>query len=89
MANLLGWVISAGLMLLVIGGVVVGIQAFQGTITDNTTTEWEVLNDSLNLFENAGDQLGTVGTMVGVGLLVGVILVAFAGFSMGRNKGYF
>lgn len=88
MANLLGWTVTAGLMLLVIAGVIVGVQEFRDTQT-NTTTQYEILNDTLNLFENTGDQLSTVGTMIGVGLLIGVILVAFVGYNAGRSRGWF
>jgi len=88
MANLLAWTVTAGLMLLVIGGVVVGVQEFRDSQTSGTV-QYEVLNDTLNLFENTGDQLATVGTMIGVGLLIGVILVAFVGYNTGKSRGWF
>jgi len=89
MSNLLQWTITAGITLLIISGIVIGVGAFRDSIADNTTTGYQVLNDTLNMFENTGDQLATVGTMIGVGLLIGVILVAFVGFSAGRKRGYF
>ena len=84
MADLLGWTTRAGILLLVIAGLVIGIAAFRDTL-GATTVGYEVLNDTLNMFENAGDQLSTVGTMIGVGLLIGVILVAF----VARRRGIF
>ena len=84
MADILRWTVTAGLMLLVIAGVIVGVQEFRDTQT-NTTIQYEILNDTLNMFENTGDQLATVGTMIGIGLLIGVILIAF----VARKRGMF
>lgn len=69
-------VIGLGISLLILGGVVIGVQEFRDTLT-NTTSGYEILNDTLTMFSNFGDQLGTVGTLLGVGLLIGVILGAF------------
>ena len=84
MADILRWTVTAGLMLLVIAGVIVGVQEFRDTQT-NTTIQYEILNDTLNMFENTGDQLATVGTMIGIGLLISVILIAF----VARKRGLF
>ena len=84
MADILRYAVTLGLMLLVIAGVVIGVQEFRDTQA-NTTVQYEILNDTLNLFDNAASQLPTVGTMIGVGLLISVILIAF----VARKRGMF
>lgn len=88
MANLLGWTVTVGITMLVLAGVVIGVGAFRDTQTSGDIS-YEVLNDTITMFENAGDQLSTVGTMIGVGLLIGVILIAFAGYGYGKSRGFF
>lgn len=88
MSKLLTWTVTAGITLLIIAGIVIGVGAFRDTL-GATTVGYEVLNDTLNMFENTGDQLATVGTMIGVGLLIGVIMVAFVGYNAGRSRGWF
>lgn len=55
-------------------GVLIGLQEFRGTITDNTTPAWQSINNSLAMGENFTVQLPTVGTLAGVVLLIAVIV---------------
>ena len=84
MSDVLGYTVRLGILLLVVAGLVIGIAAFRDTL-GSTTVGYSVLNNTLNMFENAGDQLSTVGTMIGIGLLIGVILIAF----IARRQGMF
>lgn len=80
--QLLGFIISIGVTIFVIGGLVLGLAAFNSSTTDANATSF--LNSGLDMFQNFGSQLGTVGTLVGVGLLIAVIVGAFA---VGRLRG--
>jgi len=88
MASLPEYALMLGIGLLVIGGVIVGVQEFRDT-QSSSDASYEVLNDTLNMFGNFGDQLSTVGTMLGVGIIIAIIGVAFLGVGYGRRKGYF
>lgn len=86
MADLLGFAFTAGIVMLMLAGSVLGIVAFKTTIA--TGAAYDLLGSTLTMFTNFAAQLGTVGTMLGVGLIVGVIGIAFVGVAVARNKGY-
>jgi len=74
-------------MLLVISGMVLGAGAlalsqFSGTLTAASTEKLAVANATLGL-GNLAAQLPTVGTIIGVAIILVVVLAAF---SYGRGK---
>ena len=56
----------------ILGGFVIGIASFRDS-TVNTTVEYQVLNDSLNIPSNLTAQFDTVGTLLGVGILLYIV----------------
>jgi len=88
--------ITAAIGLLVLAGVIVGVSAFRtsqvraGTACNSTSASASVCNAAWNLTTNVqtmtnqfGSQLGTVGIMFGVGLIIAAIAVL--GVGMMRN----
>ncbi len=70
--------IALGIGLLVIGGLTVATQEFRDTLNATTQpVEFGVLNNTLNMYDNLATQLPTVGTILGVAILIGVIVGSF------------
>ena len=73
--------------------VVVGALALAGFVTwqalDDSTTNANAglfLGNITTMFVNVGAQLPTIGTIIGVGLLIGIVIASFV---VARNRGVF
>lgn len=71
----IGLALSLGLAIFVMAGFVIGLAAFNASTSDANATAF--LDDGLLMFTNLGGQFGTIGTLIGVGILIAVIGGAF------------
>lgn len=74
----------------------IGLAAFQDSqclaepcVGENATNTSQFLGSGLTMFDNFGGQLGTIGTLIGVALLIAVIVGAFAVGRVGGGSGGF
>ncbi len=74
--NQLNIAIAIGIGLLVIAGLVIATAAFRDTQTAGSVAS-NVLNETVNMYDNLSEQLPTVGTILGVAILIGVIVGSF------------
>ena len=86
-------VLTIGLIALISGAMVITLAALkqgQGVTSDVSVANTSVVNQTLNAgitsFGNFTGQLGTVGTMLGISLVLVVILSVF-GFGRGKGGG--
>lgn len=88
----LGSLPTIAITLVVVAAVfVAGFLALDG-LSESTTAGSYAANSTAAIEEgmyNVTNFLPTVGTLIGVGLLLGVILLAFMGFQQGRQRGWF
>lgn len=80
--------LTLGVFTFVIAGFAIGLAAFQSSTSDaNAST---VIGNGITMLTNLSGQFGTIGTLIGVGLLISVIVVAFVVTRMvGRGGGGF
>ena len=76
-------VMNIGIVVLLIAAIAVALGAFQDSQTDNSYS-YNITGDGLTLFDNLTGQFGTVGTMIGIGLLLAAVVGAF--WLFGRNR---
>ena len=76
------------LTLVIVGGLALGGFVTWQALADSTsnTDATAFLGNITLMFTNLGTQLPTIGTIIGVGLLIAVVVGAFV---IGRNKGVF
>jgi len=79
--------LSIGLVIFVMAGFVIGLGAFASSTTNANATSF--INQGITMFSNLGSQFGTIGTLIGVGLLIAVIAGAFVVGSVAKNRGGF
>jgi len=88
----LGSLPTIAITLVVVAAVfVAGFLAIDG-LSESTVADSYAANSTAAIEEgmyNITNFLPTVGTLIGVGLLLGVILLAFMGFQAGRQRGMF
>lgn len=91
--DILGIGVSVGVAVFVIGAIVIGLAAFQASQTDNASNPndaYSIIGNGLVFFGNLFTQLGTVGTIAGVMLILGVVLASLGGLLYGgyylKNK---
>ncbi len=88
----LGSLPTIAITLVVVAAVfVAGFLAIDG-LSESTVANSYAANSTAAIEEgmyNITNFLPTVGTLIGVGLLLGVILLAFMGFQAGRSRGWF
>jgi hypothetical protein len=88
----LGSLPTIAITLVVVAAVfLAGFLAIDG-LKESTTAGSYAANSTAAIEEgmyNVTNFLPTVGTLIGVGLLLGVILLAFMGFQQGRQRGWF
>ena len=78
-------VIALVIMGLVSAAGVIALVAFRNGSTDATANT--TITNTITSISNFSAQLGTVGTMLGVGLLVAIVLAIFAFGGRGRGGG--
>lgn len=83
----LGVAMSIGVALFVMAGLIIGLAAFNASTSDGNATLF--LSNGLLMFSNLSGQFGTIGTLIGVGLLIGVIGAAFVLGRRGLGGGGF
>lgn len=82
-----GIAMSVGFGLLIMAAIVIAISAFKSSATTgNYTVASTILGNTETFFTNFTGQLGTVGTISGIMLLVGVVIVGF-GYGYSKYKG--
>jgi hypothetical protein len=78
--DIAGIALAVGLGLLVMAAIAIAVAAFQTSATaSNYTQAVSVLGNTSSFFVNFATQLPTIGTVLGVMLLVGVVLAAIGG----------
>lgn len=70
------WVVVLGIIAFVGAAVALGLSAFQADLTANSYA-YNITTDMLTSIDNMVSQMPTVGTIIGVGLLVGIVIGAF------------
>ncbi len=71
-----GAVILLGLVALIGAAVAIALDEFQTDLTENSSA-WNTSNSGLDGVVNATGFLDTIGTIVGVAVLIGVVILAF------------
>ena len=84
MNELLDFVVILALVVLVAGAVAIALDSFQDSLTtpSNTSTLGEnqthqIVDDGLSSLGNTASQLPTIGTIIGVAVLIGIVIGAF------------
>lgn len=67
---------AIGFLALILAAMAIALGAFQNTLTSGTA-EHNITQFGLAGIQNATSYFGTIGTLVGVGALVAVVVVAF------------
>ena len=83
--NVVNSIVAGAIGLLVLAGVLVGVQAFGATQVAGTAAA-NMTNSIGALSQNFGAQLPTVGTMFGVALILGAIGLIGYGIAQGARK---
>lgn len=78
--------LTIGLVIFVAAGYVIGLAAFADSTTDVNASNF--IANGVLMFTNLSGQFGTIGTLIGVGLLIGVIGGAFYVGSRMRGGGF-
>src|SRR5690242_12937785 len=83
--NVVNSIVTGAIGLLVLAGVMVGVTAFGNTQSAGTAAR--NLTDNIGaLTQNFGSQLGTVGTMFGVALILAAIGLIGVGIAVGARR---
>lgn len=83
--NIVDQISSGAIGLLVLAGIMVGVQAFGATQTVGSAAQ-NLTQNIGGMTNNFGSQLPTVGTMFGVALILGAIGLIGYGIAVGAKK---
>ena len=78
-------ILAFGLMILIAGAVAIALNSFKGTTTTNSYA-YNITGQGESGLKNFSDQLPTIGTIIGVSLIIVVVVGAFAYVSI-RGQG--
>ena len=79
--------LSIGITLFIMAGLIIGLAAFNASTADANATAF--LDNGLDMFTKLSGQFATIGTLLGVGILIAVIGGAFIYLGSRRGGGGF